>query len=193
MINLQGQYKQVVMPKYCRMCNFSILVHLIIIVALYKHVTNTFSILISLQESEFLARKVRMPGKSFIPGKSFKANTKFVFILFTCSSCVVFGTWLDIILLCSGDVHPNPGPSSTSSSESVSGLSTSMSTTLFNSLSSGHNLSFVHYNIQSISSKLDLLHAELFHFDVLAFSETWLSALTDTADLMLESYNRPCR
>ena len=68
-----------------------------------------------------------------------------------------------------------------------------MSTSILNSLSTGHNLSFVHYNIQSISSKLDLLHAELFHFDILAFTETWLSASVETDDLLLESYNKPER
>ena len=39
------------------------------------------------------------------------------------------------------------------------------------------NLSFVHYNAQSILSKLEILHAELIEFDVLAFSETWLMHL----------------
>ena len=191
MTYFKGRDKQAVMPKYCRMCKFSILFHILIVFALHKHVSITYPILLLLQESEFLAHKTYMPGKSFIPGKSFQANTRFTFIIFTCFSCVVFGTWLNIILLCSGDVHPNPGPSSTSSSESASSLSTSMSTSIFSSFSSGHNLSFVHYNIQSISSKLDVLHAELFHFDILAFTETWLSASVDTDDVMLESYNKP--
>ena len=133
-----------------------------------------------------------MPGKSFFPGKSFYANTRFTFILLTYFSFVVFGTWLNIILLCSGDVHPHPGPSS-SSSESTSDLSTNMSTSIFNFFSSGHNLSFVHYNIQSILSKLDLLHAELVHFDILAFTETWLSASVHTDDLLLDTYKRPER
>ena len=150
------------MPKYCRMCKFSTLIHLTIFFYLHNHVTNNYSILMLLRESEFLAHKTYMPSKTFIPGKLFQANTRFTLIIFTCFSCVVFGTWLSIILLCSGDIHPNPGPSSTSSSESVSGLSTNMSTSIFSSLSSGYSLSFVHYNIQSIASKLDLLHAELF-------------------------------
>ena len=63
-----------------------------------------------------------MTRTSFIPGKSFQANTRLTSIIFTCLSCVVFGTWLRIILLCSVDVHPNPGPSSTPSSVSVSCL-----------------------------------------------------------------------
>ena len=192
MIHFRGQDKQAVMPKYCRMCKFSILVHLFIIFTVHKHVTSTYSILKVFHESEFLAYKTHMPGKSFFPGKSFYANTRFTFILLTCFSFVVFGTWLNIILLCSGDVHPHPGPSS-SSSESTSDLSTNMSTSIFNSFSSGHNLSFVHYNIQSILSKLDLLHAELVHFDILAFTETWLSASVDTDDLLLDTYKRPER
>ena len=100
---------------------------------------------------------------------------------------------LNIILLCSGNVQPDPDPSSTSSSDSVSSLTSNMSTSILNSFSTGHNLSSVHYNIQSISSKLDLLHAELFHFDIYAFTETWLSASVETDDLVLESYNKPER
>ena len=106
-----------------------------------------------------------MPCKSFIPGKSFHGNTRFTFIYLTCFSFVVSGTWLNIILHCSGDVHPHPDPS-LSSSESTSDLSTNMSTSIFSSFSSNHNLSFVHYNIQCISSNLNLLHAELVHFDI---------------------------
>ena len=43
-----------------------------------------------------------------------------------------------------------------------------MSNTLFKSLDLSHNLSFVHYNVQSVYSKLDLLEAELIEFDILA-------------------------
>ena len=96
-------------------------------------------------------------------------------------------------MLFSGDVQPNPGSFSSSVSDNVSSLSSNMSTSIFNSIGFSHNLSFVHYNIQSISSKLELLHAELFHFDILAFTETWLSPTVDTDDLMLQSYNRPER
>ena len=41
-----------------------------------------------------------------------------------------------------------------------------------------HHLSFVHYNVQSIVSKLKILHAELIDFDLLAFTETWLFGQT---------------
>ncbi|MES9994044.1 MAG: reverse transcriptase family protein [Candidatus Thiodiazotropha sp.] len=68
-----------------------------------------------------------------------------------------------------------------------------MSDTIFNSLTLHHNLSFVQYNVQSISSKLGILHAELLQFDILAFTETWLGPTIDTHDLILQSYNIPER
>ena len=112
--------------------------------------------------------------------------------LITCFLAVVFALWLSVILLCSGNVYPNPGPSSTSSSDSSSS-SSNMSDTIFNSLTLHHNLSFVHYNVQSIGAKLGILHAELLQFDILAFTETWLGPTTDTHDLIIYSYNTPER
>ena len=43
------------------------------------------------------------------------------------------------------------------------------------------------------SQKLEILNAELFEFDILAFTETWLSPTDDSDDLLLQSYNRPER
>ena len=106
----------------------------------------------------------------------------------------VIASWLVIFLLCSGDFHPNLGPSySSSSSTTISSSSSSMSTTVYNSLTLNHNLSFVHYNVQSILPKIDLLHAELIEFDILAFSETWLHPDIDTDNLLLEQYQVPER
>ena len=68
-----------------------------------------------------------------------------------------------------------------------------MSATIFDSLPFNHNVSFVHYNVQSIYTKLELLQAELIEFDILAFSETWLNHSVDTEDLILESYQSPER
>ena len=65
---------QAVMPKYCRMCKVSILVHLIIITALHLHVSHTYSFLTYIRDSEFLAHKTHMPGKAIIAGKAFQPN-----------------------------------------------------------------------------------------------------------------------
>ena len=78
-------------------------------------------------------------------------------------------------------------------SSNLSNSSSDMSNTAFNSLSLVHNLSVMHYNVQSIFSKLEILHAELFEFDILAFTETWLGPTIDTDDLILHSYYRPER
>ena len=55
---------------------------------------------------------------------------------------------------------------------SVSSSSTSMSNSLSSTLNVTQNLLFVHYKVQSILSKLDTLNAELYEFDILAFTET---------------------
>ena len=107
-----------------------------------------------------------------------------IFCLLFFVSC----TWLILLLLLAGDIHRNPGPSTAPSISSVSSSSTSMSNSLFSSLNVAHNLSFVHYNFQSILSKLETLYAELYEFDSLAFTETLLSPSLDPTDLLLDSY-----
>ena len=102
----------------------------------------------------------------------------------------VAATWLAVLLLCSGD--PNPGPLSTRSTSSISS-SFSLSNTLLDALKLNHHLSFVHYNVQSIASKLDILQTELFYFDVLAFTEAWLHPVITTVDPLIESFNNPER
>ena len=110
----------------------------------------------------------------------YNANVAFVRTLFR---SVCYGTaslWLLIVLILSGDVHPNPGPE-------------------YNSLASNchqeqlSNFSIVHYNIQSIFNKLDNIYVELRDFDVLTFSETWLSDSVHTDDLRLPTYHCPER
>ena len=68
-----------------------------------------------------------------------------------------------------------------------------MSTDIFSSLNFEHNLSLVHYNVQSFFPKLDILHTELFHFDILAFTETWLTPSIDLDEFLLPSFNAPER
>ena len=184
-----------VMPTYRRKCKFTLLIHFLAMTILYRNNICTFSALMLLNESEFLAHNLYMyeNRKRAIPGKSAQANADFTTNLALCFSFVAFATWLVLLLFSCGDVHPNPGPLSTSSSSSNFTSSSGMSNTLFSSLSLNHNLSFVHYNVQSIFSKLEILQAELFDFDILAFTETWLSPSIDINELLLHSYNTPER
>ena len=66
-----------------------------------------------------------------------------------------------------------------------------MSFSILNSTLISNHFSFVHYDIQSLASKLDILYSELCVFDVLAFSETWLFPATET--LQLSSFAIPER
>ena len=190
-----GKNRVAVLPTYRRMCKFIILIHFLALTVLYKNNACTFSVLMLLRENEFLAHKLYMHRnrKRLIAGKSLQANADFIFNLGLYFSFVVFATWLVLLLYSCGDVHPNPGPLSTSSTSSSYSSSSGMSNTLFSSLDLSHNLSFVHYNVQSIFSTLELLETELIEFDILAFTETWLSPPTGTNELLLHSFNTPER
>ena len=96
------------------------------------------------------------------------------------------------MLICSGDIHPNPGPSSIASSLNSS-TSHNHSNNSLRSLNLSHNLSFVHYNVQSILNEFDILEAELFEFDILAFTETWLNPTVQSDDLVFQTFHKPER
>ncbi|MCG8078919.1 MAG: hypothetical protein JAY75_22105, partial [Candidatus Thiodiazotropha taylori] len=172
------------MPAYRCGGRFILLLHFLILAAVYKHPILTVSILYSAQDSENLGLNIRLynfyrrakPSSKMVENIEFLSNIAVMF-----SSCVLT-TWIVFLILISGDVHPNPGPISEQSlNSSVSSLSTNASFSY--SLNLTHNLSIVHYNVQSIFHKLDVLHAELIDFDILCFSETWLNASIDTEDL----------
>ena len=63
---------------------------------------------------------------------------------------------------------------------------------LHSSVLSKH-LSFIHYNVQSILPKFDILFTELCDFDILAFSETWLNASITDDDISHQLYHKPER
>ena len=111
-------------------------------------------------------------------------NIKFVHDCFEVGTITIFITWLGILLLISGDVHPNPGQVALSSSSSTSNESFSF----LNTLNLSKHLSFVQYNVQSIIHKLDILSTELSEFDILAFSETWLHSGIQTTDLFIPDF-----
>ena len=123
-------------------------------------------------------------SKCFLPGKMYKSNRVFTYHAFITFSSVLAVFWLIVLLLQSGDVHPNPGPDSLLS-DSMSDSSSSASSVPNISALSKH-LSFVHYNVQSILPKLDVLYTELCDFDILAFSESWLNPSVSDDDLSFQ-------
>ncbi len=52
-------------------------------------------------------------------------------------------------------------------------------------------LSIMHLNIQSLRPKLDLLEIESQPFDILVFTETWLSSDVDNDDIRIPNFTRP--
>ncbi len=93
---------------------------------------------------------------------------------------------IGLLLSLSGDVHQNPGPSS----HSDSSIDTS-SSSYIDILNSG--LSIMHINIQSIKPKLDILEIEAQPYDVLIFTETWLSPAISCDDLLIPNFRPPYR
>ena len=177
------------MANYRRIVAFNMCLHMLVLCSIYNQCTDTFSLLLHatttcpIQIPACYKKRVLASTKSI-------SNSLFSKILILIILVADFSMWLSILLLYCGDIHPHPGPFSSSSDSFDSSNTPGPS---FSSISLNQNLSFVHYNVQSIVNKLDILHAELLDFDILAFTETWLSPAVSTNDLMLQSYNIPER
>ncbi len=91
-----------------------------------------------------------------------------------------------LMLLISGDIHPHPGPNADNADSSS--VSTESYAHLLNS-----GLSVMHLNIQSLKPKLDILQIESQPYDLLIFTETWLSQITSNGDLYISNFNLPFR
>ena len=130
--------------------------------------------------------------KRIIKGQLFFANLLFTYKVTFYIFTIVTITWLSVLSLLAGDIRPNPGPLSTSSTSSIPDTSWTYSSVVnFSNLS--NHLSFVHYNVQSLVPKLDILGTELFEFDILAFSETWLNPSVPSQDLHIQTFRQPKR
>lgn len=88
------------------------------------------------------------------------------------------------MLLISG-IERNPGPISDSSISSTT--TTYITSTEEQTIK--NKFSVVHYNVQSILNKLDLIETELCNFDVISITETWLDQRTSDSDLNIKGYN----
>ena len=89
-----------------------------------------------------------------------KSNVKFMKNMLVNDSIIICLTLLWVHLCVSGNVHPNPRPSCSSSLDSSINSSRD-SLSFLNTLNVSNHLSFMHYNVQSIINKIDILDAEL--------------------------------
>ena len=149
----------------------------------------SFSVKTNLTDSSSLAKHAvfKTLSKRNILGKIFEVNTRFCIIIYVLLMYTTLCIWTCNLLLLSGDIHPNPGAASTASTFSFSSSQEtvlSFSPTDLNLTNLANHLSFVHYNVQSLRLKLDLIAAELCDFDILAFSETLLNPSVSITDLI---------
>ena len=89
---------------------------------------------------------------------------------------------LSLVLIRCGDVELNPGPEldSDSSSSTASG---------FSDLELKNKFSVVHYNVQSILNKVDIIQSELQQFDVISLTETWLDNTISDDEIIFNGFN----
>ena len=91
-------------------------------------------------------------------------------------------TFLSLLLLNCGDIERNPGPASEDSTPTVS------ADTSLNDTGLKDKFSLVHYNVQSLADKKDLLFSELSNFSIISVTETWLDQRTSDNDIALDGY-----
>ena len=176
------------MATYCCRFNFALLLHILLLFSVMSKPEQVFSIrLFILNQMHTESRLgICFKPKRLLLNNARRRNQKFVSHVLGVFAFIVQVVWLICLLIEAGDVHPNPGPSTSSS---ISSISSSLNNSFSAILSSFHHLSFVQYNVQSIYNKLDVLSVELSEFDILAFTESWLHPGIPDEDLKLATYH----
>ena len=103
---------------------------------------------------------------------------------FSCFNHFELVTFLAMLLYQAGDVEKNPGPDNNSNHDT----SSQSSFPVFQG-----NFSVVHYNVQSLLQKIDIIEPELSNFDLVSLTETWLNERVLTQDLAFNNYRLPFR
>lgn len=93
-----------------------------------------------------------------------------------------------ILINKSGDIELNPGPPVIADTLNSSNSSIESYASLLN-----RGLSIMHLNIQSLKPKIDILAVEAQPYDVLIFTETWLSNNVTDTDLYIPNFSKPFR
>ena len=128
---------------------FPILIHVVFACQLWLSVVSLVSLQSSLYQSIKISRSIEHPRKRIPIGKNIHTD---IIFLKTVLQCFLFGLtccWMSLVLLRSGDIHPNPGPTLPEISYNTN-ANNSLSTS---DASATHHLSFIHYNIQSLMQK----------------------------------------
>ena len=93
---------------------------------------------------------------------------------------LLFELLIIMSLLLIAGIERNPGPASQLSDTSFS--SSSVKQQIIED-----KFSIVHYNVQSLANKINLIESELRNFDVICISETWLDDRTSDEDIRIDN------
>ena len=55
------------------------------------------------------------------------------------------------------------------------------------------HLGILHFNVQSLKPKRDIINVNLFDFDILCFTESWLNDDIPDSDILLDGFSTPFR
>ena len=94
-----------------------------------------------------------------------------------------FEIYIIMSALLIGGIKTNPGPRLDESSNS------SAESGIFEKSSIKGKFSVVHYNIQSLSNKVDIIESELRDFDAICLTETWLDRRTSDETIKINGFN----
>ena len=89
---------------------------------------------------------------------------------------------LSLILIRCVDIELNPGPELDSDSSSSTASA-------FSDLELKNKFPIVHYNVQSILNKVDIIQSELQQFDVISLTETWLDNTISDDKIIFNGFN----
>ena len=112
----------------------------------------------------------------------------------------LFAIMRTILLLCS-DVEQNPGPTPDIGEESDRSIFNDSSSSDTTSASMENflkeffdtHLGILHFNVQSLKPKRDIINVNLFDFDILCFTESWLNDDIPDSDILLDGFSTPFR
>ena len=167
------------MRTYIHSFRFFLLFHLLIMPVICHQEVCCFSLTVYIKQRHVLPYLCARHSivRRTTPGKEYISSCEFTsFVLGNIFHTVYSLLLIHLLLLQSGNVHPNSGPSSVSTDRSnISSLSSTLNN--LQSLGLSRHLSFVHYNVQSIVPKLDIIMAELSEFDICHFQKRGLIRL----------------
>ena len=137
------------LPTHCSHLHFHMTITLFFLFLLFDCNVLSYSVLTYIKQSETLSKYITHYNmKRLLTSNRCKENDEFSRLMFysTFSCLVPLSVMILLLILKSGDVHPNPGPPASESSGSWSG-----SLDLYNFLNLPNHLSTIHYNVQKYS------------------------------------------